>query len=108
MVNGIKTDDPCGFNKGHSSKFREGSWVRQTPEEGRKTYQRKSFENNSKDEDDRPKTLNDKNHQALSQEFDNWWKPLYLRGQLFEVLESPRGVMTKVQNSNFEVSEFKL
>ena len=31
MANG----DPRGFNKGRSSKFREGSRVRQTPEEGR-------------------------------------------------------------------------
>ena len=32
MANGIKTGDPRGFNKGRSSKFREGSRVRQTPE----------------------------------------------------------------------------
>ena len=30
-----RTGDPRGFNKGRSSKFREGSRVRQTPEEGR-------------------------------------------------------------------------
>ena len=34
MANGIRTGDPCGFNKGHSSKFREGSRVREIPEEG--------------------------------------------------------------------------
>ncbi len=33
MANGIRTGDPRGFNKGRSSKFREGSRVRQTPEE---------------------------------------------------------------------------
>ena len=38
MASGIRTGDPCGFNKGRSSKFREGSRVRQTPEEGRRTY----------------------------------------------------------------------
>ena len=38
-------NDTCGFNKGRSSKFREGSRVRQIPE----------------DEDNSPKTLNDKN-----------------------------------------------
>ena len=38
MANGIRTGDPRGFNKGHSSKFRVGSRVRQTPEEGRWTY----------------------------------------------------------------------
>ena len=36
MANGIRTGDPRGFNKGRSSKFREGSRVRQTPEEGRR------------------------------------------------------------------------
>ena len=34
MANGIRTGDPRGFNKGRSSKFREGSRVQQTPEEG--------------------------------------------------------------------------
>ena len=35
MANGIRTGAPHGFNKGRSSKFREGSRVRQTPKEGR-------------------------------------------------------------------------
>ena len=48
-------------NKGRSLKFREGSQVRQTPEEGRWTYQPKRCGNNNKDEDISPKTLNDKN-----------------------------------------------
>ena len=69
MANGIRTGDLRGFNKGRSSNFREGSWVRQTPEEGRKTYRPKSYGNNNKDEDNSPKTLNDKNQQALSQKF---------------------------------------
>ena len=34
MVNGIRTGDPRGFNKGCSSKFCVGSRIRQTPEEG--------------------------------------------------------------------------
>ena len=38
MANGIRTGDLRGFNKGRSLKFREGSRVRQTPEEGRRTY----------------------------------------------------------------------
>ena len=63
MANWIRTDDPHGFNKGHSSKFREGSRVRQTPEEGLSTYRPKRG-NNNKDEDNSPKTLNDKNYQA--------------------------------------------
>ena len=53
MANGIRTGDPRGFNKGPSSKFREGTRVQQTPEEGR-------CGNNNKDEDNSPKTLNDK------------------------------------------------
>ena len=71
MANGIRTGDPRGFNKGRSSKFREGSRVRQTPEEGRRTYRPKRFgnNNNNKDEDNSPKNLNDKNQQASSQKF---------------------------------------
>ena len=65
MANGIRTGDPRGFNKGRSSKFREGSRVRQTPEEGRKTYRPKRCENNNKDEDNSLKTLNDKNLQYI-------------------------------------------
>ena len=60
---------PRWFNKGRSSKFREGSWVRQTPGEGWRTYRPKHCGNNNKDEDNSPKTLNDKNHQASSQKF---------------------------------------
>ena len=69
MANGIRTGDSCGFNKGRSSKFCEGSQVRQTPEESWRTYRLKRCENNNKDEDNSPKTLNDKNHLALSQKF---------------------------------------
>ena len=47
--------------KGCSSKFHVGSRVRQTPEEGRRTYQPKRCGNNNEDEDNSPKTLNDKN-----------------------------------------------
>ena len=69
MANGIRRDDPHGLNIGCSSKFREGSRVRQTPEEGRRTYRPKRFGNNHKDEDNSPKTLKDKNHQASYQKF---------------------------------------
>ena len=69
MANGIRTGDPCGFNKGHSSKFREGSRVQQTPEEGQRTYRPKRCGRNNKDEDNSLKTLNDKNQHALSQKF---------------------------------------
>ena len=58
------------LNKGRGSKFRVGSRVRQvTPEEGRRTHQPKRCEYNNKDEDNSQKTLNDKNHHALSQKF---------------------------------------
>ncbi len=55
------------FHKGRSSKFRVGSRVRQTPEEGRRTYRPKRYGNNNKDEDNSPKNFND--HQASSQKF---------------------------------------
>ena len=69
MANGIRTGDPRGFNKGRSSKFRVGSRVRQTPEKCRRTYWPKRNGNNNKDENNSPKTLIDKNHQASSQKF---------------------------------------
>ena len=58
MANEIRTGDPRGFNKGRSLKFHEGSRVRQTPEEGQRTYWPKRCGNNNKDEDNSPKTLN--------------------------------------------------
>ena len=61
MVNGIRTGDLRGFNKGHSSKFHEGSQVLLTPEEGWRTYQPKRCGNNNKDEDNSPKILDNKN-----------------------------------------------
>ena len=60
MANGIRTGDPHGFNKGCSLKFREGSRVRQTPEECWRIYWSKRCGNSNKDEDNSPKTLNDK------------------------------------------------
>ncbi len=68
MANKIRTGDPRGFYKGRSSKFNEGSQVRQTPE-GWRIYRPKRCGYNNKDEDNSLKTLNDKNHQALSQKF---------------------------------------
>ena len=59
MANGIRTGDRRGFNKGRTSKFREGSRVQQTPKEGWRTYRLKRCENNNKDEDNSPETLND-------------------------------------------------
>ena len=72
MDNGIRTGDPRSFNKGRSSKFREGSRVRQTPEEGRKTYRVKLCRNNNKDEDNSPKTLNNKNNISHILNFNFW------------------------------------
>ena len=61
MANRIRTGDHHGFNKGCSSKLRVGSQVRQTPEEGWRTYPLKHCRNNNNDKDNSPKTLNDKN-----------------------------------------------
>ena len=61
MANGIRTGDLRDFNKGRSSKFRVGSRVRQTVEEGRRTYRPKRCGNDYNDEDNSPKTLYDKN-----------------------------------------------
>ena len=61
MANGNRIGDPCGFNKGRNPKFRVGSRVRQTPEEGRRIYRLKCCGNNNKEEDNGPKTLDDKN-----------------------------------------------
>ena len=69
MADGIRKGKPHGFNKGCSPKFHVGSWVRQTPEEGWRTYWPKHGGNNNKDEDNSPKTLNDKNQQASTQKF---------------------------------------
>ena len=52
----------------HESNKERSSHVQQTPE-GRRTYRLKYCGNNNKDADNSPKTLNDKNHQALSQKF---------------------------------------
>ena len=75
---------PLAITRYKYSKFR-GSRVRQTHEEGRRTYQPKRCENNNKDEDNSPKTLDDKNHQASSQKFSqlgitvlkSWWKLIF-------------------------------
>ena len=93
MANGIRTGDSRGFNKGRSSKFREGSRVRQTPEEGRRTYRPKRCGNNNKD-DNSPKNLNDKNQQASSweillvNEFECWSIVLYKLSALYRIVYS--------------------
>ena len=55
MFNGIRTGDARGFNKKRSSMFRVGSQVRQSPEEGRTTYQPKHDGNNNEYEGNSPK-----------------------------------------------------
>ena len=52
-------------NKRRSSKFCEGSRVRQTPEEDWRTYRPKRCGNSNKDEDNSPKTLNDKKDPSI-------------------------------------------
>ena len=104
MVNGIRTGNPCGFNKGRSSKFREGSRVQQTPEEGWRTYQPKRCGNNNKDEDNSPKTLNDKNHRASSQKFRQLILQSTLRGNsyIFQLSNS----ILKTYSSSLFVRKF--
>ena len=80
MANRIRTSNPCGFYKGPSSKFRVGSRIRQTPEEGRRTYRLKRCGNNNKHKDNSLKTLNDKNHQASSQKFKQPYNCLLING----------------------------
>ena len=66
MVNGIRTSDPHVLNKGRSSKFREVPEFDKHLKKAGRTYRPKRYEYNNKDEDNSPKTLNDKNHQASS------------------------------------------
>ena len=63
MANGIRTGNPRVLNDGRSLKFRVGSRVWQTPEEGRRIYRPKRCGNNNKDEDNSTKTVNDKKFQ---------------------------------------------
>ena len=79
MANGIRTGEPRGFNKGRSSKFREGSWFQQTPEEDRRTYRPKRCGNNNKDENNSPKILNDPIYQTL-RSGRIWHKVKFLSG----------------------------
>ena len=81
MANRIRTGDHGGFYKGRSSKFCEGSRVWQTPKEGWRAYPPKRCENNNKDEDNSPKTLNDKN-QASSQKFRQLASSLFNYGDI--------------------------
>ena len=74
MANGIRTDDPHGFNKGRSLKFCEGSRVRQIPEEGWRTYRPKRRGNSNKDEDSSPKTLNDKKPELICLHLVKWFQ----------------------------------
>ena len=60
MAERIRTGDPHGFNKECSSNFHIDSRVQQTPEEGQRTYRLKHRGNNNEDEDNSPKTPNDK------------------------------------------------
>ena len=104
MANGIRTGNTLGFNKGRSSKFRESSRVRQTPEEGRRTYLPKRCGNNNKDEDNFPKTFNDKNCNSLCRnkiinvraEWLTVWKKIY--SDLFKVL--PKNIHLQITHTH--------
>ena len=83
MANGIRTGDPRGFNKRRSSKFRVGSQVRQTPEEGWRIYRPKRCGNINKDEGKRPKTLNDKKSSNFVLEIQTINTDSFVVSQLF-------------------------
>ena len=69
MVIEIKASEPHELNKGRGSKFHVSSQAQQeTPEEGWWTHHLKHYEYNNKDEDNSPKTLNDKNYKRLFKE----------------------------------------
>ena len=61
MINGIRASDSNELQKWRGSNLHVGSWIQQeTPEEGRRKHRSKRYEYNNKDEDNIPKTLNDK------------------------------------------------
>ena len=62
---------------GRGSKFSLGSWVRETSEEGQRIHRPKFSEYNNKEEDNSPKTLNDKNLLASSQK-DSYYRSLII------------------------------
>ena len=70
MVNGITTSDRSGLDNGRGSKSHVGSRIwQETPDEAQRTYQPKRCENSNNDEDNRTKTVNDKNDQDSSEKF---------------------------------------
>ena len=71
MANEIRTGDPHGYNQIRSSKFRVGSRVQQTPEEGRRIYRAKRCGNNNNDEDYSSKTFNKGKSEYYILEFPN-------------------------------------
>ena len=106
MANRIRTGDPRGFNNRRSSKFRVGSRVRQTPEEGWRTYQLKHCGNNNKAEDNSQKTLNDKNHQASSQKFRQLRSLLFILISFLKIdIQIRYSLPIKVKNRDTHVQE---
>ena len=90
MANGIRTSEPRGFNKGRSSKFRESSQIRQTPEKGRRTYRLKRSGNNNKDVDISPKTIHDKKQTALTRIWTQFIVSISYNGTIYQPLRSGR------------------
>ena len=61
MVMRIRASEPSGLNKGSGLKFLVGSRTQQeTPQEGWRIHQSEHCEYNNKNENNNPKTLNDK------------------------------------------------
>ena len=83
MINGIRASNIRDLDKGRSSKFRVRTWVwQETAEEGRRKLRLKLSEYNHKDEDNSPKTLNDKKFKKVS-----WVSHLTASGGEAQVLE---------------------
>ena len=102
MANRIGTGDPRGINKGHSSKFHEGSQVQQIPEESRTTYRPKHCGNNDKDADNSPKTLNDKNYVIISAVNDFFYQLDPNTATLMEEVFGLQGSVCYVEKLRFD------
>ena len=85
-----------GFNKGRSSMFHIGSRVRQTPEEGQRTYRLKRCGNNNKDEDNSLKTLNDKIIKFCLRNLDNETKINYV--YYVDISKNIKQILLMLQN----------
>ena len=86
MINGLRTINLKGLDKGYSSKFCVGSQIQHnTPEEGQRMHWLKHCEYNNEDEPNIPNTLSDKN-----------WYYLIHSWRDKEVHTFPKGINPKI------------